>query len=29
MYLPSMGTDFLNHFYQDQIAWNKATLLVK
>jgi len=29
MYLPSMGTDFLNHFYQDQIAWNKATQLVK
>ena len=29
MYLPSMGTDFLNHFYQDQIAWNEATLLVK
>ena len=29
MYLPSMGTDFLNHFYKDQIAWNDATLLVK
>ena len=29
MYLPSMGTDFLNQFYKDQIAWNEATSLVK
>ena len=29
MYLPSMGTAFLNQFYQSQIAWNEATHLVK
>ena len=29
MYLPSMGTGFLNQFYKDQIAWNEATSLVK
>ncbi|MBQ6952800.1 MAG: hypothetical protein IJP81_02695 [Bacteroidales bacterium] len=29
MYLPSMGTAFLNQFYQNQIGWNEATLLVK
>ena len=29
MYLPSMGTDFLNQFYKDQMAWNEATSLVK
>ncbi len=29
MYLPSMGTKFLNDFYKTQIEWNKATELVK
>ena len=29
MYLPSMGSDFLDGFYREHIAWNKATLLVK
>ncbi len=28
MYLPSMGTAFLNQFYKDQMAWNDATYLV-
>lgn len=29
MYLPSMGTDYLNSFYRNQISWNEATQLVK
>lgn len=29
MYLPSMGSDFLDGFYREHIAWNQATLLVK
>jgi hypothetical protein len=29
MYLPSMGSDFLDEFYLNHIAWNGATLLVK
>ena len=28
MYLPSMGTDFLDGFYRDNMAWNTATQLV-
>ena len=29
MYLPSMGSDYLDTFYTNHIAWNKATELVK
>lgn len=29
MYLPSMGSDFLDEFYLEHMAWNGATLLVK
>ena len=29
MYLPSMGSDYLDGFYREHIAWNQATLLVK
>ncbi len=29
MYLPSMGTDFLDSFYRNEIDWNTATELVK
>lgn len=29
MYLPSMGTPFLDSFYVSQMDWNKATQLVK
>lgn len=29
MYLPSMGSDFLDAFYKEHIAWNQATSLVK
>ena len=29
MYLPSMGSDFLDNFYKEHIAWNQATELVK
>ncbi len=28
MYLPSKGTDFLNNYYRNHIAWNQATHLV-
>ena len=29
MYLPSMGSSFLDNFYTTHVAWNKATELVK
>lgn len=29
MYLPSMGTDYLDSFYKENMAWNEATELVK
>ena len=29
MYLPSMGTDFLNRYYKENVAWNARTELVK
>lgn len=29
MYLPSMGSDFLDNYYRNSISWNKATQLVK
>jgi len=29
MYLPSMGTDFLNRYYKETVAWNARTELVK
>ena len=29
MYLPSMGTSFLDNFYKSQMDWNNATELVK
>ncbi|MBQ9598042.1 MAG: hypothetical protein IJR34_07335 [Bacteroidales bacterium] len=29
MYLPSMGTSFLNGFYKENMAWNDATELVQ
>lgn len=29
MYLPSMGSDFLDGFYKEHIDWNQATELVK
>ena len=29
MYLPSMGTELLNKFYKENMAWNEATRLVK
>ena len=28
MYLPSMGTKFLDNYYKTNIAWNQATQLV-
>jgi len=28
MYLPSMGTEFLNQYYKEHISWNEATHLV-
>lgn len=29
MYLPSMGSDFLDNYYRDYVSWNNATQLVK
>ena len=29
MYLPSMGSNYLDNYYRNHIAWNKATGLVK
>ena len=29
MFLPSMGSTYLNAFYRDNISWNDATELVK
>ena len=29
MYLPSMGSDYLDNFYKSAVSWNDATLLVK
>lgn len=29
MYLPSMGSDFLDNYYRNSISWNNATQLVK
>lgn len=29
MYLPSMGTEYLNNYYKENIAWNQATHLVQ
>lgn len=29
MYLPSMGSDYLDNFYKTRLAWNDATELVK
>ena len=29
MYLPSMGSDFLDKFYREHVSWNTATNLVK
>ena len=29
MYLPSMGTKYLNNYYREHLAWNRATQLVK
>ena len=29
MYLPSMGSTYLDNFYKSRIAWNRATSLVK
>jgi hypothetical protein len=29
MYLPSMGSDYLDNYYRTHLAWNQATRLVK
>ena len=29
MYLPSMGTDYLDDFYRSEVSWNDATALVR
>lgn len=29
MYLPSMGSEYLNNYYKDNLAWNQATGLVQ
>ena len=29
MYLPSMGTSYLNDYYRNHLAWNRDTQLVK
>ena len=29
MYLPSMGSDFLDNYYRNHVSWNEATLLVE
>ena len=28
MYLPSMGSTYLNKYYKENISWNQATELV-
>ena len=29
MYLPSRGTNLLDHFYRSNMAWNDATQLIQ
>lgn len=29
MYLPAMGTDYLDQYYKANLAWNQATGLVQ